>query len=246
MRPTRIAHWQRDFFAGLAVILPVVISIAIVLWLFKAVSRNFTDTLLFFLPQTWTHSDAGAGPIYWYWSLVALLWAVLLITLTGTMARHYIVRKIIAYFEWVLLRVPLLNKIYSTIKQVNASFSSSSKSAFRQVVLVQFPRQGQYSVGFVTGDQNEEAQVRIKERIISVFVPTTPNPTSGFLILVPEHELTYMQMSVADGIRFIVSLGTVAPTYQPVLPPGIDAKSVTVPPVADASSSPSTTARAQN
>jgi uncharacterized membrane protein len=218
MSANRITRWRRDFFAGLAVILPAVVSIAIVVLLFRTVSRNFTDTLLFFLPRTLTHSQGGDGPIYWYWSLVAFFWAILLITLVGALARHYVVKKIITFFERIFLRVPLLNKIYSTIKQVNDAFSSSKKSSFKQVVLIQFPRAGQYSVGFLTNEQNDEVQARTQKRVVSVFIPTTPNPTSGFLVLVPEDEVVHLAMSVADGIRFIISLGSVAPPYPPPEP----------------------------
>ncbi|PYK97220.1 MAG: hypothetical protein DME19_17070, partial [Verrucomicrobia bacterium] len=168
-----------------------------------------------FLPKDWTHKDLGAGTMHWYWSLVALVLAVLLIGLVGSLARYYFGKKLIQWVDLALLRVPLLNKIYSTIKQVNQVFSPSSKSSFKQVVLVEFPRAGQYSVGFVTGEDHREVQQKTKEHVLSVFVPTTPNPTSGFLVLVPEQEITRLDMSVADGIKFIISLGAIAPEFSP-------------------------------
>jgi uncharacterized membrane protein len=207
-------RWRRNFFTGLAIVLPAVISIAVVVWLFGTVS-NITDTLLIFLPKEWTHKDLGAGPMHWYWSLCALLLALLLIGLVGGLARHYFVKKLIELVDLALLHVPLLNKIYSTIKQVNAAFSPSSKSSFRQVVLVEFPRPGHYSVGFVTGEDHKEVQQKTKEHVLSVFVPTTPNPTSGFLVLVPEKDITKLDMSVADGIKYIISLGAIAPEFTP-------------------------------
>ena len=141
--------------------------------------------------------------------------ALMLIGLMGGLARHYFVKKLIELVDLALLRVPLLNKIYSTIKQVNEAFSPSSKSSFKQVVLVEFPRAGQYSVGFLTGEDQREVQQKTKERVLSVFVPTTPNPTSGFLVLVPEKEITRLEMSVAEGIKFIISLGAIAPDFTP-------------------------------
>jgi uncharacterized membrane protein len=116
--------------------------------------------------------------------------------------------------DYIMLKVPLLNKIYGTIKQVNEAFTSSKKSSFKQVVLVEFPKDGVYSVGFVTSKHHEEVQQKIPEKVISVFVPTTPNPTTGFLLLLPEEKVTKLEMSVADGIKFIVSLGSVAPFYE--------------------------------
>ena len=155
--------------------------------------------------------------MFWYWSLVALLVAIFLIGLVGRLARNYIGKKLIQGVDVVMLRVPLLNKIYGTLKQVNSAFSSSNRSSFKQVVLVQFPRDGMYSVGFITGEQRQEVQVKTQERVVSVFVPTTPNPTTGFLVLLPEEKLIKLEMSVADGIKFIISLGSVAPEYAPKL-----------------------------
>ena len=217
MNKPSVAIWHANFLTGLAVVLPAVVSIAIVVWLFGTVS-NITDTLLFFLPREWTHKNHGEGAVYWYWSWVALLWAILLISLIGRFARYYLGQRLIELVDETLLRVPLLNKIYGTIKQVNAAFSTNKKSSFRQVVLVEFPRAGQYSVGFLTSEQNQEIQKKTAQKVVSIFIPTTPNPTSGFLIMVPEQSLTKLDMSVAEGIRFIVSLGSVSPDF-PAVPP---------------------------
>ncbi len=203
---------RANFFTGLVVVLPAVISLALVKWLFGTVS-SITDTLLIFLPQTLTHERGGEGPMYWYWSLVALMLAILLIGLAGLLTRYYFGKQLIRWVDTALLRVPLLNKIYGAIKQVNEAFSSGSKSSFKTVVLIEFPRPGMYSIGFITSEQHEEVQVKTKEKVVCVFVPTTPNPTSGFLMLVPEDQVTKLEMSVADGIKYIISLGSIAPEY---------------------------------
>src|SRR6185436_11192663 len=150
----------------------------IVSWFFSSVA-NITDTLLFFLPSGITHRDGGKGPMYWYWSLAALGLAVLLISLVGRLTRYYVGKKIIEWLDLGLLRIPLLNKIYATIKQVNDAFTSN-KSSFKQVVLVEFPRPGHRALGFVTGEHEGVFQQAAGERTVSVFIPTTPNPTSGF------------------------------------------------------------------
>ncbi len=214
-------HWQTSFFTGLAIVTPAVISIALLVWLFGTVA-NITDTLLFFLPDHWVHKNGTEGPIRWYWSLVALVWALFLVALVGQVARYYIGKRLLRMMDELLLRVPLLNKIYSTLKQVNDAFTSTQKSSFRQVVMVQFPRAGQYSIGFVTGDSGGKISPQIPAKTLSVFIPTTPNPTSGFLVLVPESEIIKLDMSVADGIKYIVSLGSIMPdprTLPPVAPP---------------------------
>jgi len=203
-----IGQWRTNFVTGLAILLPAIASVVLLAWSFKKIAE-ITDVLLFLLPARLTHRNGGEGEIYWYWSLLALVLAVLLISIAGKLTRYYIGKKMIELLDHGLLRVPLLNKIYLTIKQVNQAFTSN-KSTFKQVVLVEFPQPGNRSVGFVTGEQNG-AFHQGNSKTLSVFIPTTPNPTSGFLILVPESEVTKLDMSVADGIKFIVSLGAIPP-----------------------------------
>jgi uncharacterized membrane protein len=206
------ARWQANFLAGLAIVTPAVISFAVLIWLFGTVS-NITNTLLIFLPQRLTHNDEGK--MYWYWSAVALAVAVFLIGVIGLLARNYIGKRVIEWADSALLRIPLLNKIYGATKQVNDAFSSGNKTAFRTVVLVEFPRAGVHSVGFVTAEPNVEIQSKTKEKVVCVFVPTTPNPTGGFLLLVPEDQVIKLDMSVADGIKYIISLGAIMPEFAP-------------------------------
>jgi uncharacterized membrane protein len=199
-----------DFFAGLALVLPAVITVAVLAWLFHNVS-NVTDALLFFLPESLTHEklpDGRLGPIHWYWSWVALALAVFLICLAGRYGRNYLARKALEWIDHTMMRIPLMNKIYGTVKQVNESFSTN-KSSFKQVVLVTFPYARSRAVGFVTGEQRALGD----EKLVSVFIPTTPNPTSGFLVLVPESDIVKLDISVADGIKFIISLGAIAPDH---------------------------------
>ncbi len=200
--------------------MPGVVSIALVVWLFGTVS-NVTDTLLFFLPREITHRNNGDGAMHWYWSLVAFLLAVLLIGIVGRLARNYFGKKLIEWAERALMHVPFVNKIYSAIKQINEAFSSGKKSSFKTVVLLEFPRAGIYSLGFITGEQNDEVQAKTREKVVCIFIPTTPNPTSGWLVLVPEKDVTKLEMSVAEAIKFIISLGSVSPEYSglPGLPP---------------------------
>lgn len=206
-------HWRANFLTGLALVLPAVVSLAIFRWLFGTVA-NITDSLLFFLPRIWTHERGGEGAMLWYWSLAALALAFLLITAVGRAARNYAGKQVIKGLDVLLSRVPLLNKIYSTVKQVNEAFTTSSKSSFKQVVLVQYPRQGIYSIGFLTAEDVPEPRTVVGRPLCGVFVPTTPNPTSGFLIMVPDEEVIRLTMSVADGIKYVISLGSIVPEHQ--------------------------------
>ena len=151
--------------------------------------------------------------MYWYWSLVALLLAVLLISMAGGLARNYFGKKMIEWMDHAMMHVPFLNKIYSATKQVNEAFTTSKKGSFKTVVLVEFPREGMHSIGFLTNEQHNEVQQKARGKSVCVFVPTTPNPTSGFLILVPEEKVIKLNMSVAEGIKYIVSLGSIFPEH---------------------------------
>jgi uncharacterized membrane protein len=198
-------RWRRNFLAGLAITMPGIISLAVVVWLFRNVS-NVTDTLLFFLPKSLTHPPGNDTAPHWYWSALALLLAIFLICLVGRYGRYYFGRRAIKWTDGALMNIPLLNKIYGTIKQVNESFSNN-KSAFQHVVLAPFPHPGSRTIAFVTGEQDNLGG----EKLIIVFIPTTPIPTSGFLLLFPERDLVKLDMSVADGIKFIISLGAITP-----------------------------------
>jgi len=218
MRKSFFARWRASFFTGLAVALPALLTLAAVKWLFGTIS-SFTDTLLFFLPYVLdpkvVYENGQSGPMFWHWSLLALLLAVVLISIVGVLARYYIGKRLIEWLDLAMMNIPLLNKFYGAIKQVNEAFSGN-KNSFKTVALVEFPREGMYSIGFITNEQRGEVQQKTREKVIAVFIPTTPNPTSGFLVLVPEEKVTKLDMTVADGIKYIVSLGSIAPELPPL------------------------------
>ena len=209
MKKSLLARWRANFFAGLAVVMPGIISVGALVWIFGTVAA-FTDTLLFFLPHHLTHQDHGVGKMWWYWSLAAFVLAIILVCLVGLAARNYFGKKLIEWADTALRHIPLLNKIYGATKQVNDALVTGNKNSFKTVVLIQFPHPGSYSLGFLT---SEDAEIRLNpnEKMVCVFVPTTPNPTAGFLMLVPEEKVTRLKMSVADGLKYIISLGAIAP-----------------------------------
>jgi uncharacterized membrane protein len=212
-RKSLFARWRGSFVAGLAVILPGALTLAVVKWLFGTVA-SFTDSLLFFLPTSITHN--GAGQVPWYWSLVAIAMAVVAITLVGILARYYIGKRLIDFADNLMLRVPVLNKIYGTIKQVDQAFTSGKKSSFQTVVLVEYPREGIYSVGFITNEHADEVYEKTNKKCVCIFIPTTPIPTNGFLIIVPEEKVIKLDMSVADGFKYIISIGAISQERLPI------------------------------
>jgi len=203
------------------IVLPGVVTLAIVKWCFGTVA-GFTDWLLFFLPY-WLdpkliYVNGESGAMFWYWSLLAFVFAAFLVTIIGVLARYYIGKRLIALADNVMLRVPLLNKIYGTIKQVDDAFSSGKKNSFQTVVLVEYPRPGIYSVGFITSEQCDEVSRAAGEQCVAVFIPTTPIPTSGYLALIPKKQVTKLDMTVAEGFKYIISLGALS---QDAVPPKI-------------------------
>jgi uncharacterized membrane protein len=215
-------RWRKNFFAGLAIVLPGLISAWVIIWLFFTVSR-ITDTLLIFIPQTITHTDSpagpGTGPPHWIWSLVALLIAIELVSIVGLLTRNFLGKKLIEWVDELLQHVPFFNKIYGATKQINDAFASGNKTSFKTVVMVEYPRAGVYSVGFLTSEVHKDIECKMKQKVVCVFIPTTPNPTSGFMVLVPEEQVIKLDMTVTEGFKFIVSLGSIIPESSfPALP----------------------------
>ena len=190
-------------------VLPVAVSIALVIWLFGAIS-NSTDSLLLLAPKDWIRN--GEGSLHLYSRVLALLVALLLVGVVGRLERYYFGKKLIHGVDAILMRVPLLNSLYTGLKQIHEAFTSSKASSFKQVVLVEFPRPGLYSLGFITAANNPEAQMKTQKPLLCVFVPTPPL-TSGSIVLVPESDVVKLEMSVTAGLKFIMSLGSVSPAY---------------------------------
>jgi uncharacterized membrane protein len=208
------ARWQANFITGLVIVLPGVISVGALLWLFGSVT-NVTDKLLFFLgyllDRKWVYANGESGPMQWYWSLLAFLLAIGLVWAVGVGARYYFGQMMIEWVDSALMRVPFLSKIYGATKQVNEALTSGNKNSFKTVALVEFPHPGAYALGFITGEGHPEVRTRLNRNLVCVFVPGTPNPTSGFLLLLPEDQVIKLEMSVAEGIKYIISLGAISP-----------------------------------
>ncbi|MGD0649593.1 MAG: DUF502 domain-containing protein [Verrucomicrobiia bacterium] len=203
--------FRNSFFAGLVVVVPAAASVLIVLGLFTWITN-------FMLPESLR--TQFLTPLY---RIGALIVFVVLTTLVGWVTRLVVGKRMVALGEDMIRRVPLLNKTYGFMKEISQTMLAGKRTMFQRVVLVQFPRPGIYSIGFVTSETEGEAQAKTKETVIYVFVPTTPNPTSGFLVLVPRPQLIDLDMTVAEGMKMVISGGAVVPPYtaktqQPTMP----------------------------
>jgi len=137
---------------------------------------------------------------------------LLLILLIGFVASNIIGNRLIDFFDKIFQRVPITRGIYTSAKQIIDAFTVQGKNAFQKVVLLEYPRKGLYVIGFVTGQSRGEIQEKTAEETLNIFVPTTPNPTSGMLILAPRHEVTELKMSVEEGMKVIISGGLFSPS----------------------------------
>jgi uncharacterized membrane protein len=138
---------------------------------------------------------------------LGIITLVLFVLLVGILSANYIGKNVVRYSETLMQRVPLVRGVYSTMKKIMDTFSM--KQSFHGVALVEYPRKGCYSVGFMTGEVRGES-MGLEGRLITVFVPTTPNPTAGFLLILPEAEVNRLDMTVEQGMKFIVSIGLVS------------------------------------
>ena len=140
-----------------------------------------------------------------------LLIAVVFLIIIGWFARNFMGRIVINLYEYFMVRVPIIRNIYGAIKQIAETIMASQSQAFRDVVLLEYPRRGVWSIAFVTNTTEGEVQRITDEETINVFVPTTPNPTSGYLLFVPKKEVHFLNMSVEEGIKLVVSAGIITP-----------------------------------
>ncbi len=198
------------FFTGILVTAPVAITFymayKIVMWIDHAVANLIPDQVKIFEPLPFTVPGIGI--------LVLLVG----FTLIGMFAAGFMGRFFIKLGEWIVYKVPLISSIYSLLKQVFETFLSKKKQSFNKVVLLEYPRKGLWIIGFVSGDTNGEVKDKLKDKMINVFVPTTPNPTSGFLIFVPKKDVEELDMSVEDALKFVISCGIVTPEPTAKLP----------------------------
>jgi uncharacterized membrane protein len=194
---------KRSFLAGLLVVVPLGMTLLVVRWIIALMD----GLLKRFLPERFWPEVLVGFPI----PGLGLVATILLILLAGLLATNYFGRSILNFSEGIMGRIPLVKGIYGLFKQVADTVLNSERQGFRKVVLIEYPRKGIWSVGFVTGISQGEVQTMTDRRMINVFVPTTPNPTSGYYILVPEEDAREMDMTVEEAFKLIISGGMVAP-----------------------------------
>jgi uncharacterized membrane protein len=145
---------------------------------------------------------------------LGLLFVFIMLTFIGFLTAGLIGRYIIKLGERIIARLPIIRSVYGALKQIFESVLKTSSKSFREVVLIEYPRKGIWAIGFITGNTKGEVQHASKEELVNVFLPTTPNPTSGFLLFVPRKDLNILNMNVEEGIKMVISGGIVTPKFK--------------------------------
>jgi len=183
------------FITGAIVLIPIGITIYLSLFIIKISSSFLPKTIN---PNSYLPIDIPG---------IEILITIILITLIGGLSLSFLGKKFLEFFNNILKKIPILRTIYSAVGQLTESFTQSEGSK-KSVVIIEYPRKGIWVVGFATKDNKGEISKKINEDLVNIFVPTTPNPTSGFLLMVPKRDLIYLDMSFEEASRFIVSAGT--------------------------------------
>ncbi|EDY83456.1 conserved hypothetical protein [Verrucomicrobiia bacterium DG1235] len=208
------AKLRKSFFSGLVLLAPIGITLFVFNWLVVKVGGSVKEPLLqlFFIPEDLISKESLST----VWNILATIIVLLCITLLGYFSRYFIAKYMFSIGERFLNNVPIINTVYTSVKQIVDTFSSQNRAVFQKVVLVEFPKENCYALGFLTGDGKGEIQHKTDDFLQNVFVPTTPNPTSGFLVMMKKEDIRILDMTVGQGMKLIISGGAVAPPYPPV------------------------------
>ena len=203
--PFLTAVW-RNFLSGILVTAPIGMTIYIVWWLVTTLDEMVKSIIpaRYYIEKFLPLSIPGFGIII----------AFIVMTIIGAFAAGVLGRLFVKAGESLVNRMPLVRNLHAAVKQVFEAIFMREKTSFREVVLLEYPRQGTWALGFVTGLTKGEIQYGTEDEVLNVFVPTTPNPTSGFLLFVPRKDLEFLSMTVEEGIKMVMSAGIITPVFK--------------------------------
>jgi uncharacterized membrane protein len=197
---------RRYLIAGILVWVPL----GVTLFLLRFVGAQVDKTLTF-IPENYQPDVLLGVNIPGFWGLIL---SVLILLLTGVFAANFVGRKLVSWWESIMNRIPVVRSIYSAAKNFAEIVFSDSSQSFKKVLLIEYPRKGVFSLAFQTSTQLGEIQGRTGQDVVCTFVPTTPNPTSGVIIMVPRKDVIELDMEVDEALKMIISLGVVVPTWR--------------------------------
>jgi len=202
---------RRAFLSGVILLAPLGITFFVFNWLVLKIGGSFKSKVFFFLPK-----EVLTDPkLELFWNVTATIMVLFLVTLLGFLSRYFVAKYLWSIGERLLNNLPVINTVYTSVKQIIETFSTQNRAVFQKVVLIEFPREGAYAIGFLTSNSRGEIKSKTEKPLKNIFVPTTPNPTSGFLVMLPEDQVKELGMSVGEGMKFIISGGAVVPDWKP-------------------------------
>lgn len=205
---SRLVTFRNAFLSGALMLAPLIVTI----WAFKTIIDLVGGT---FRPLYEHSLPESLQRIPLLWDFLATLAVVLLVTALGYLSSYVFGKYFLSIGERAIQSIPGIGAVYVSVKQIVATFGTQNRNLFNKVVLVEFPRKGIWTLGFLTNKQQGEPQTIAGTETWTVFVPTTPNPTSGFLLMLPRDEIVELEMSVGDGMKMIISGGAVIPNWPP-------------------------------
>ena len=201
---------KRSFFTGLVFALPICITIFVINLLLNYIGTPISHILFGWLDIRICSSFG----MKFLLNTISIAVVVLLIIAIGMLSKFFLGKWAMRAIEKFIEHVPVVKNIYKTIKQIVETFGQNHKEVFSKTVLIEYPQKDSYAIAFLTSETEGEIQDRTGQTVVNVFVPTTPNPTSGFLLMIPKKKVTELDMSVADGMKLIISGGVVVPAYE--------------------------------
>ena len=197
---------RKYIITGLLIWIPLVITI----WVLKLVVDTLDQTVQL-VPAEW-RTEALLGV---HVPGLGVILTLVIVFVTGVLATNFLGARLVALWNGILNRIPVVNSIYSSVKQISDTLFSSSGQAFRKALLVQWPREGMWTIAFQTGVPGGDVVNHLKGDFVSVYVPTTPNPTGGYFVMLPRADVIELDMSVDDVLKYIISMGVVSPVGRP-------------------------------
>ena len=198
------------FFSGLLLLAPLVVTVWAFTKIIDLVGGTFRPLFFFYMPE-WLRDSPRLAIL---WDVLATLIVIILVTLLGYLSRYVFGKYFLEVGERIIQGIPGVSAVYNTVKQIVDTFGTQNRNLFSKVVLVQYPRVDVWTLGFLTSKEQAEAQTRTGREVWTVFVPTSPNPTSGFLLMLPRDEIVELEMSVGEGMKMIISGGAVVPPWK--------------------------------
>lgn len=200
-----MTHIRRYLIAGLLVWIPIMVTLLVVRFVIQLL-----DSSMSLLPHRY-QPDILLG---WHMPGLGVVISLLILLITGLIATNVIGHRLVSFAESLVHRIPLIRSIYTSVKQVMHTLFTPGGQAFRKVLLVEYPRTGLWSIAFQTGQVAKALTDIVGEEAVTLFIPTTPNPTSGFLLVVPKSQVVELDLSVDDALKMVISLGVVQPTVK--------------------------------